>query len=73
MHDRVIIRGLLTGQGGGGGNLPLRPGGPPDEPIEQALAALGERPATLGAGPCDDDEDSPEAEDERRQGVAPCQ
>jgi hypothetical protein len=64
VHDRVIIRGLLVGPDGGGVALSLRPGGPPDEPIHEALAALGEKAAAFDQDQPGDAEDDLWAEGE---------
>jgi hypothetical protein len=76
VQDRVIIRALLAGPGGGGEALPLRPGGPREEPVEAALAALGETPSVLGGGRSDDEEDEAPADDEAdgdiREGGVEC-
>jgi hypothetical protein len=74
VQDRVILRALLAGPGGGGAALPLRPGGPLDEPVDAALAALGEAPSVLGGGRSDDGEDELQADedaeaDDREGGV----
>jgi hypothetical protein len=73
VNDRVIIRGLLSGSGSSSVTLPLRPGGSLDEPIEEALAALGERPPAQGGAQVDDGEDDPDAHDGLREGGVECQ
>jgi len=42
VRDRLVVRELLNATDTGDVALPLRPGGPLDETLEQALAALGE-------------------------------
>jgi hypothetical protein len=42
VRDRLVVRELLNATDKGGVALALRPGGPLDETLEQALAALGE-------------------------------
>jgi len=42
VRDRSVVRELLTDADGEAPPLPLRPGGPMDESIEDALAALGQ-------------------------------
>jgi hypothetical protein len=70
VHDRVIIKGLLAGPSGPAPALPLRPGGPLDEPIDAAMAALGLRPAALGAVTANEDEDGSDTENADREGGA---
>lgn len=59
VRDRKVVRELLTGASGPEAALPLRPGGPLDEDLEQALEAIGDGLAAFerrtGAGSSDDD------------------
>jgi hypothetical protein len=59
VRDRLVVRDLLSAACGEPPPIPLRPGGPLGEPIEEALAAIGERPTAFGRGDL-----SAEAEDE---------
>jgi hypothetical protein len=61
VRDRLVIRELLTDAEGAEVALPLRQGGPLNETLEEALAALGETLAafergTVGGGYYDHDE-----------------
>lgn len=61
VRDRLVVRELLSGAEQGEVRLPLRPGGPLDETLEQALAAIGETLAAfergaVGGGHYDHDE-----------------
>lgn len=51
VRDRLVIRELLAGGGLDGVALPLRPGGPLDESLTDALAAIGEDLAAFERGP----------------------
>jgi len=42
VRDRLVVRELLSATDAASVALPLRPGGPLDETLEQALAAIGE-------------------------------
>jgi hypothetical protein len=51
VRDRLVIKELLAGEGQIGSALPLRRGGPLNESLEDALAAIGEGLAAFERGP----------------------
>jgi hypothetical protein len=51
VRDRLVINELLAGDGQAGAALPLRPGGPLNESLEDALAAIGGSLAAFERGP----------------------
>jgi hypothetical protein len=55
VRDRLVVRDLLSAACRGPAPIPLRAGGSLDEPIEAALAAIGERPIAFGRSELGDD------------------
>lgn len=51
VRDRLVVRELLAGDGVVDVAFPLRPGGPLDENLEEALAAIGEGLTAFERGP----------------------